>query len=334
MATVFLTHTPHMLSNYYGERALAALRREAEVRLNGTGAVLDDPAALLDAAGEAAIIVADRQTPVPAAFFAAAHPALRAVCRVAVDIRNIDVAAASRQGILVTRASPGFVASVCELALGFMVDLARGVTDAVTAYRQGRQPAIRMGRQLQGATLAIIGYGAIGARMAQLGSALGMRVLVNDPYKQVAEPGIRQTTLEELLQEADFVICAAVATEATENLIGAAELARMRRNAWFINLSRGNLVDEAALEDALNTGRIAGAAMDVGRAPDQMPTPRLAARADVLATPHIGGLTPEAAEHQAMDTVRQVAALVRGQIPEGAVNADAAYRLRQAGAGG
>jgi D-3-phosphoglycerate dehydrogenase len=322
-----------MLTNYYGPRALAALRAEAAVGLNETGRVLDDPSALLDAAGDAAIIVADRQTPVPRAFFEAAHPDLRAVCRVAVDIRNIDVEAASRQGVLVTQASPGFIASVCELALGFMVDLARGITSAALDYRQGRQPAIRMGRQLQGATLGIIGYGAIGARMARLGSALGMRVLVNDPYKQIAEPGIRQTELEPLLREADFVICAAVATEATENLIGAAALALMRHDAWFINLSRGNLVDEAALEHALDAGQIAGAAMDVGRAPDQMPSPRLAARPDVLATPHIGGLTPEAAEHQAMDTVRQVAALMRGRIPEGAVNADAAYRLRQVGAG-
>jgi D-3-phosphoglycerate dehydrogenase len=330
MPTVFLTHTPDMLTNYYGDRALAALRAEAEVRLNGTGRVLDDPAALLEQAGDAAIIVADRQTPLPRAFFDAAHGALRAVCRVAVDIRNIDVDAASRQGILVTRATPGFVASVCELALGFMVDLARGITDAAEAWRQGRQPAIRMGRQLHGATLGIIGYGAIGARLAQIGGALGMRVLVNDPYKQVAEPGIHQTELEPLLREADFVVCAAVATEATENLIDASALAHMRRDAWFINLSRGNLRHEAALERALDTGRIAGAAMDVGRAPDQMPSPRLAARKDVLATPHIGGLTPQAAEHQAMDTVRQVAALLRGQVPEGAVNADAAWRLHQA----
>jgi D-3-phosphoglycerate dehydrogenase / 2-oxoglutarate reductase len=96
-------------------------------------------------------------------------------------------------------------------------------------------------------------------------------------------------------------------------------------------MSRGNLVDEGALERALDEGRIAGAAMDVGRAPDQRPSPHLARRPDVIATPHIAGLTPEAAEHQAFDTVKQVRALVTGQVPPGAVNASAAHRLKRLG---
>ena len=103
--------------------------------------------------------------------------------------------------------------------------------------------------------------------------------------------------------------------------------AAMRRGAFFINLSRGELVEEAALEAALGSGHLAGAAMDVVRAPDQMPSPRLARRSEVSATPHLAGLTPEAAEHQAMDTVRQAAALAAGRLPEGAVNAEAAHRL-------
>ena len=102
----------------------------------------------------------------------------------------------------------------------------------------------------------------------------------------------------------------------------------MKPGARFINLSRGELVDEAALIAALDSKHVSGAAMDVGSAPDQRPNPLLASRADVVATPHIGGMTPEAMEHQAMDTVRQIAALARGEMPEGAVNADAAFRLR------
>jgi D-3-phosphoglycerate dehydrogenase len=89
------------------------------------------------------------------------------------------------------------------------------------------------------------------------------------------------------------------------------------------------LVDEAALMAALDSKHLAGAAMDVGSAPDQRPNPALAARADVVATPHIGGMTPEAMEHQAMDTVRQIEALARGKMPEGAVNADAAFRVTE-----
>ena len=101
----------------------------------------------------------------------------------------------------------------------------------------------------------------------------------------------------------------------------------MKPSAFFINLSRGNLVDEAALARALDEGRIAGAALDVGRAPDQMPSSALARRADVIATPHAAGLTPQAVEHQAFDTVNQVAELLAGRIPPGAVNAEAASRL-------
>ncbi len=327
MTAIFLTHTPHMLANYYGDRALAALRRLGDVRLNETGRVLDDPLTLARAVADAAVVVADRQTPAPAAFFDA-MPGLRAICRVAVDIRNIDVDAASRHGILVTRASPGFVNSVAELAIGMMVDLGRGVSDAVLAYRAGLAPAVRTGRQLHGATVGIIGYGAIGRRLAELAQVMGMAVLVADPHQPNVAPGLRLVALPDLLASADFVVCLAVATEATENLMDAAAFARMRPDAFFVNLSRGNLVDEAALEATLASGRIAGAAMDVGRAPDQMPSPHLAARADVIATPHVGGLTPQAAEHQAFDTVRQVGDIIAGRLPDGAVNGPDAHRLR------
>ena len=105
------------------------------------------------------------------------------------------------------------------------------------------------------------------------------------------------------LARSDFVVCLAVANEQTENLIGQAALARMQRHAFFINLSRGNLVDEAALSAALRENRIAGAAMDVGRALDQMPSPELAKLPNVIATPHIGGLTPPAIESQSLETV-------------------------------
>lgn len=320
---ILLTHTPHMLANYYGDRALAALRRHGDVRLNSSGRTLDDAAALIAAAGDADVIVADRTVPVTAPVFAAL-PGLIAVCRVAVDISTIDVAAASRHGVLVTRATPGFVAAVTELAVGFMVDLGRGVSRAVVDYRAGIDPVARTGRQLAGATVGIVGYGAIGRSLAPVALALGMRVLVADPYAEVDDPALRRVPLATLLGEADFVVCLALATAETENLMDAAAFARMKPGAFFINLSRGGLVDEAALRDALDSGHLAGAAMDVGRALDQKPSPALAGRPDVVATPHIGGLTPEAAEHQAFDTVRQVAELSQGRVPLGAVNAESA----------
>ena len=298
----------------------------ARCGLNETGRILDDPALLAQAAGDAQIVVADRQTPAPAAFFDA-MPGLQAICRVAVDIRNIDVEAATRNGILVTQATPGFINSVAELGIGMMVDLGRHVSDSVQGYRAGQVPKARMGRQLFGSVLGIIGYGAIGRRLAGLGQALGMSVLVADPYVNGVAEGQALVPLPDLLGQADFVVCLAVATEATENLMDAAAFAQMRADAYFINLSRGNLVDEAALAAALDAGTLAGAAMDVGRALDQMPSPALAGRADVVATPHCAGLTPQAAEHQAFDTVKQVAELVAGRTPPGAVNAAGAYRI-------
>jgi D-3-phosphoglycerate dehydrogenase / 2-oxoglutarate reductase len=322
---IFLTHTPDMLANYYGERALSELRKSGEVRLNETGRVLD-AAALVQAARGCEIVVSDRQTAAPAAFFENA-PDVAAFLRVAVDIRNIDVEAASRAGVLVTRATPGFAASVSEMAVGMMVDLARGVSRSVLAYRAGKQPEAKMGRQLKGSTLGIIGYGAIGRYLAPLGVALGMTVLVADPKRQIDDAAVRQVDLPALLAASDFVVCLAVANEETENLMNAEAFSRMKKSAFFLNLSRGNLVDEAALVAALDAGMIAGAAMDVGRAPDQQPSPHLAARPDVIATPHTAGLTPEAIEHQAFDTVQQVADIVAGRLPQGAVNTAHANRF-------
>lgn len=331
MARVFLTHTPEMLENYYGPVALAKLETMAEVRLNPTSSVLDADALLENAAG-CEIIVSDRQTPGPASFFDRTEDAI-AFLRCAVDIRNIDVDAASRNGILITHASPGFAEAVVEMALGYMIDLTRGISRSVMAYRAGEAPEVRMGQQLAGSTLGIIGYGTIGRRMADLGQALGMNVLVHDPYKRVESPEIGQVNLENLLSMSDFVICLAVATRQTENLIDAAALASMRSSAFFINLSRGELVDEAALVAALDSGEIAGAAMDVGRAPDQMPSPALAARPDVIATPHTAGLTLAAIEHQAFDTVAQVRAILVGEMPPHAVNPEAALRLSRLSGG-
>ncbi len=316
---ILLTHTPHMRDNYYGPRALAGLQTLGEVVLHRGEDTLEG-AALIAAAQGVDLIVADRATAVPEAIFAGL-PELRAVLRCAVDIRNIDVEAASSRGVLVTRAMPGFVESVTELVFGFLVDLNRGISKATAAYQAGLAPTARMGRQLSGTTIGIIGYGAIGRAMAPIASALGMQVLIADPFVTVDDPGFRQVSLQTLLASADHVVCLAVATEATENLINAAAFALMQRDAVFINVSRGNLVDEAALAAALSEGRIAGAALDVGRAPDQMPTPELAKRPNVIATPHIGGLTPPAIEAQALNTVEQVRALAGGAVPDGAANA-------------
>jgi D-3-phosphoglycerate dehydrogenase len=316
---VLLTHTPEFRRQYYGERSLEALQAVAQVVLHEADDALD-AAGLIGAAGDVDIIVADRLTEGPGEIFPQL-PKLRAFVRCAVDIRNIDVQAASAAGVLVTQAGPGFVPSVTELALGFMVDLSRGISRAAADYHSGQKPEVMMGRQLAGSRLGIIGYGSIGRYLAPVAKSLGMTVLVADPFVTVDDADIEHVSLEDLLERADYVVCLAVANERTENLIGQASLARMRPHAFFINLSRGNLVDEAALTAALRENRIAGAAIDVGRARDQMPTPELARLPNVIATPHIGGLTPPAIESQSLETVRQVEAIIDRKVPAGAVNA-------------
>ena len=179
-----------------------------------------------------------------------------------------------------------------------------------------------MGRQLAGSRLGIIGYGSIGRYLAGIAKVLGMEVLVADSFTTIDDASIQHLPLDDLLGRSDYVVCLAIANEQTENLIGQAALARMQPHAFFINLSRGNLVDEAALAAALRESRIAGAAMDVGRALDQMPMPELAKLPNVIATPHIGGLTPPAIESQSLETVRQVERIIAGEVPIGAVNAD------------
>src|SRR5436190_7315363 len=242
MAKVFLTHPADALKNYYGERALAGLRALAEVKLNCAGRELD-AAELIAAVRDCDVIVSYRGTPGFAALFDGA-PGLVAFSRCAIDIRNVDVAAASRNGILVTQASAGFISSVSEWVIGAMVDLGRMLSASTEAYHGGRVPVATMGKQLDGAAVGIIGHGQIGRRLAELCLALGMRVRVSDPHAQVVNAGIEQVELTTLLAQSDFVVCLAIANESTENLMNAAAFARMKPGAFFVNASRGNLVDE------------------------------------------------------------------------------------------
>jgi D-3-phosphoglycerate dehydrogenase len=316
MSRILLTHSPDTLVNYYGERALAGLQGLGDVILNTNDKPLEGES-LVQAAAGCDLVVSYRQSPAPAALFERL-PKLVAFLRCAIDIRNVDVPAASKAGILVTQASAGFVTSVSELVFGVMIDASRNITSAATAFRSGKIPPAAMGRELKGSTLGVIGYGAIGREVVRLGEAFGMKVLINDPYSKE----IQSTELEVLLQQADYVVPLAIATAETENLIGEDQFKAMKKGAIFVNASRGNLVDEAALVRALDSGRLGGCALDVGRAPDQMPTPAIAARADVLATPHTAGLTLPAIEHQSMETVAQAAEILMGRVPKGAVNAE------------
>lgn len=325
-ACVLVTHPRERLDSYFGAQALQRLRQIAEVRLNNSERDLAGQS-LVDAAQGCSVVIAYRQTQVDAQVLAAL-PDLRAVVRCAVDIRTIDVAAASTHGVLVTRASPGFMASVSEWVVGVVIDLFRGIGRANNQYHSGVMAEPRMGRELRGARLGVVGYGQIGRYLCPVAQALGMQVLVTDPYATVDGAGITQLALPELLAQADVVVCLAPANPQTENMFDAGAFAAMRQGAFFVNAARGNLVDEAALLQALGSGHLGGAALDVGRAADQMPSPALACHPAVIATPHIGGLTPPAIQHQALETVAQTGEILQGRIPVGAVNPDRATRLR------
>jgi D-3-phosphoglycerate dehydrogenase len=327
MMTVLLTHPLQIRENYYSDEALAGLTALAAVRRNPLSRDLTTPE-LIDAARGCEVIVTHRHVPGDAALFDGL-PELVAFCRCAIDIRNVDVAAASRHGILVTQTSAGFIPATAEWVLGAMIDLGRGISFSTADYHAGKVPVSVMGRQLNGATLGVIGYGQIGRYLCDLGVALRMRVLVCDPHVKLASAALSQVELPRLLAESDFVACLALATDETENLMSAHAFAQMKPGAFFVNASRGNLVDEAALLRALDEGGIAGCALDVGRDHDQQPSLALARHPKVIATPHIGGLTPQATEHQAFETVAQVADILQGRTPKGAVNAGDASRLER-----
>lgn len=324
MKEVFVTHPRDRLDHYFGDRAIHALRSVAKVRFNEEPRVLST-SDLVAAAADADVIISYRGMAAPAELFSAL-PRLKAFVRCAVDIRTVDVEAASRLGILVTRTGAGFVDAVTEWVIGMMLALSRQLACYAETYHQGRVPIPAMGSELRGATIGVIGYGQIGRAVCALARAFGMRVLVCDPYRLPEAEGIGHTKLETLLAEADHVVCLAAALPETENLMDGRAFGLMKDGAFFINAARGSLVDDSALLDALDSGRLAGCALDVGRADDQMPTLKLAAHPKVLASPHSAGLTRPATEYQALETVAQVKSILNGQVPAGAVNAEWATR--------
>ena len=320
---VFLTHNPEDLDAYYG-RALPELQAIATVIRNPTEFDLSTPELIAAAVG-CDVVVAHRSTPGEASLFTGL-PHLKAMLRCAVDISTIDVDAATEHGVVVARADKSFVASTAELALALYLDTARSVSSSTHDYQRSVDPPQRPGNQVRGKVAGIIGFGAIGSYLAQLLDALGLTVLVHDPFIDVPEQ-FEQLALDPLLEQSDVVFPLAPSSPATENFISAHELSVMKPGATLINVSRGELLDEDAVAAALDSGHLGALGMDVGRAPDQRPSPSLACRPGVVATPHLGGLTPENADAQAMSSVDQVRAMIAGDPPPRAVNAEHARRL-------
>jgi D-3-phosphoglycerate dehydrogenase len=255
---------------------------------------------------------------------------LRIIARAGVGVDNIDVEAATRRGVIVVNSPTGNIAAAAEHTVAMLLALARHIPAANAALRDGRWERSRfVGTEVRGKTLGIVGLGKVGAEVARRAGegGLGMRLIAADPYaspETARKLNVELISLEELLPQADFVTVHTVLTGGTRGLIGSDELARMKPTARIINCARGGIVEEEALLEALNDGRIAGAALDVfSQEPpkDDATLHALIAHPHVVATPHLGASTEEAQVSVAVDVAEQIGEVLRGGSPSTAVNA-------------
>lgn len=255
---------------------------------------LADPDALVERLLPFTVIVAMRErTPFPAELLAAL-PNLRLLVTTGMRNAAIDLAAAAERGVIVAGTeSPGH--ATAELTFGLVLALARGIVDEVDSVRAGNWQH-GLGRDLRGATLGCIGLGRMGAQVAAMGKALGMEVVAwsqNLTPERAAEVGARQLRFEELLATSDFASIHLRLSDRTRGLIGARELALMQPGSYLVNTSRAPIVDTGALLDAVRSGVIAGAAIDVHDDEPLPPDHPIRNEPRILPTPHIGYVTRE-----------------------------------------
>ena len=246
--------------------------------------------------------------------------------RAGVGIDNVDLDAASRRGIVVANAPESTIVSAAEHTLGLLLGLSRSIPQAHAALKEGRWDRSRFaGHELAGKTLGLVGFGRIGRQVARLARGLDMQVLAFDPYvsaERFAELGVdRVETLPELLAASDFASLHLTLTEDTHGLIGREELAAAKDGIKLVNAARGELVDEEALVEALGSGKVAGAALDVfAEEPYSGP---LLALDNVVVTPHLAASTEEAQDRAGVIVAEQVAAALEGRVVTNAVNVPA-----------
>ncbi|HTQ85825.1 MAG TPA: phosphoglycerate dehydrogenase [Candidatus Solibacter sp.] len=266
------------------------------------------PGALRAALADADALIVRSATRVTAELIAAA-PRLRVVGRAGAGVDNIDVDACTRRGILVMNTPGTNAVSVAEHTFALMLSLARQVPRLAAASHAGRwEKGGAMGSELRGKTLGLVGLGRVGFNVARRAHAFEMRVVAFDPYvsPEVArEEDVEIVPFDDLLARADCVSLHASLGPGTEKLFNAATLAKMKRGAWLINTARGEMLDESALADALRSGQLAGAALDVFSVEPPKDSP-LTGLPNVIATPHVAGSTVEAQEEVGVLIAEQV----------------------------
>ena len=297
------------------------LKREAEVDVR-TGL---SPEELIAAIPAYHALVVRSETRVTAAVFAAGK-LLQAVGRAGVGVDNIDLEAATGRGVVVVNAPLGNTISAAEHTIGLMLALARHIPDADASLRSGEWKRSQFaGVEVREKTLGVIGLGNVGAEVARRAKGLDMNVVAYDPFVSAERAQMLGVDLadsvDDLIQIADFISLHTKLTAETRNTIGERELAMMKPTARLINTARGELIDLDALAKAVDSGRLAGAALDVF--PQEPPDMSLAVlhNPKIIVTPHVGALTVEAQERVAIDVARQILAVLRGEPAQYAVNA-------------
>jgi len=248
---------------------------------------------------------------------------LKVIGRAGVGVDNVDVDAATRRGIVVANAPDSTVISAAEQTIGLLVALARNIPQAHAALKQGSWERSRWGGvELAGKTLAVLGFGRIGQQVARRGLGLGMRVVAYDPFvgdDRFREAGVeRAATFEQALAAGDFVTLHLPLTDETQGILGREAIAAMRDGARLVNAARGALVDEEALIEAIRSGKLAGAALDVFSAePYAGPLLELD---QVIVTPHLAASTGEAQDRAGLIVAEQIVAALEGGLVTNAVN--------------
>ncbi|HEX2943946.1 MAG TPA: phosphoglycerate dehydrogenase [Rhodopila sp.] len=261
---------------------------------------------------------------------------LKVVGRAGIGVDNVDVKSATARGVVVMNTPHGNTITTAEHAIAMMFALARQIPEASTSTKAGKWEKNRfMGVELTAKTLGLIGCGNIGSIVADRAVGLKMRVLAYDPFlseKRALELGVEKVELDTLLERADFITLHTPLTDATRNILSRESLARAKKGVRVINCARGGLVDEAALADAIRSGHVAGAALDVFEKEPAVDSP-LFGLENVVCTPHLGASTAEAQENVALQVAEQMSdflltGAVTNAINMASVSAEDAPRLK------
>ncbi len=310
------------------ESALARLRAVADVEVNPDSSRVIGKAALCAGVAGCDILFSLLHDVVDKEVFDA-NPKLRAVTSMVITPDHIDVAEATRRRIPVTNIPAIVTDATADIAFGLLLAVARRIVEGDRLFRRGVYPGSQSnhlaGAAVTGKTLGLIGGGRIGQAVARRAQGFGMRVLYADPVRLPSEReqalGMTHAEFDRVLSEADFVSLHPQLTPQTRHLIGARELALMKRSAFIVNTSRGPVIDEVALVCALTEGHIAGAGLDVYEHEPKV-TPVLAGLSNVVLTPHLGSAVFELREGMAHVVVDNAIAIIEGRRPPNCLNPD------------